>query len=213
MEGYTLAGSKGGYKYHAYLPYYPKRFEVSEELDDYRQVVYQFKDGLNSGPMAKFLAAFAKEKLWECTPAYQWWLCIIPASTHDKTEERFEYFCEVFCKQTGFQNGYGLIRNSDDREAKHLVENRNSVDVAAHISFGNVRGKNIILFDDVYTTGKSFLRVASALQERGARKIRGLFLAKTHWKEELEEQGFYFDSSFPTPEEEPKGAADDDLPF
>jgi hypoxanthine phosphoribosyltransferase len=49
------------------------------------------------------------------------------------------------------------------------------------MSFGDVRGKNIILFDDIYTTGKSFLIVASKISQLGASQLRGLFLGKTHW--------------------------------
>lgn len=177
----TIHGLKGAYRYTAYIPYYPTRFQVSDELQNFRQVVWDFKDGDISKQVAEILADAASDDLSDCQPRQNWWLCVIPASTSAKTQTRFQEFCSEFCRLTGFNNGYHLITNTDDREAKHLEENRNAVNILEHMAFSDIRGKNIILFDDIYTTGKSFLSVASKLSQLGAAQVRGLFLGKTHW--------------------------------
>jgi len=43
----------------------------------------------------------------------------------------------------------------------------------------NLKGKNIILVDDVYTSGATMSAAAETLRASGAKKIIGLVLAKT----------------------------------
>lgn len=103
-------------------------------------------------------------------PISKWWLCIIPASTKEKTETRFKIFCDTLCDKTELKNGYLLLSNKSDREAAHLTEDRRLVNIIDSINFGDVRGKKILLFDDVYTTGRSFLEVARKLSRLGQMK-------------------------------------------
>lgn len=177
----AIHGEKGAYKYTAYLPYYPTRFEVSDDLQTIRQVVWNFKDGAISKAVAEMLANAFNQDLQDCAPRSSWWVCVIPASTALKTQNRFKEFCEEFCRLTGMNNGYHLIYNTDDRGAKHLEEDRNAVNILEHMAFGDLRGKKVLLFDDIYTTGKSFLKVASKLSQIGVSEVKGLFLGKTHW--------------------------------
>ncbi len=173
---------KGEFTYYYYFAYYPTRYEVTEEYKQRRKIVWAFKDGHNSiiiaDDFAKDLNYFKLSK-----PISKWWLCVIPASTKEKTELRFKAFCERLCSRTSLNNGYELIMSKSDRLAKHRQgeEGRNAIDILESIEFGNVRGRNILLFDDLYTTGKSFLHVARRLKALGAEEVKGLFLGKTHW--------------------------------
>lgn len=174
---------KGEFIYYYYFAYYPTRFTVSEELKKVRKIIWNFKDGKSSKEIA---SAFCEdlEHLNLETPLTKWWLCVIPASTKEKTELRFKTFCEKYCELTKINNGYSLIINKADRNAVHLQEVRGSVNILDSIDFANVKGKSILLFDDIYTTGKSFLKVARRLKALGANDVIGLFLGKTHWIEE-----------------------------
>jgi predicted amidophosphoribosyltransferase len=180
------ARQKEEFTYFYYFAYYPTRYKVSEKLQSVRQIIYSFKDGRSSKEIAK---AFSEDVdyLNLDSPISNWWLCIIPASTKEKTETRFKNFCEKFCELTRMNNGYSLIINKSDRNAVHLQEDRSSVNVLESIDFKDIKGKNILLFDDIYTTGKSFLKVARRLKALGAGEIVGLFLGKTHWLEDITE--------------------------
>jgi len=187
VEYKPIYGSKGGFPYVAILPYYPTRYDVSdkEELEIAKRVVWGFKDGQNSKGIAESLA----ESLFNCDDAYisntkDWLLCIIPASTQEKTRIRFETFVRVLSDRSGLQNGFNCLYSIGERESKHLIEDRNSVQIMDHIAIKDVQGKKVLLFDDVYTTGRSFLKVANALKANGASEVKGFFLAKTHWLEE-----------------------------
>ncbi|MFC4048328.1 ComF family protein [Actinomadura syzygii] len=53
---------------------------------------------------------------------------------------------------------------------------------AAAIRLGeSVEGKNVVLFDDIFTTGAQTSQVALMLREAGASSVRGLVLARTPW--------------------------------
>lgn len=176
-------GCKNGYNYVAYLPYYPTRFSVERKLEEVRKIIWNFKDGRISTLVAEALAQNAGE--YVSAPHSDWHLCVVPASTSQKTIVRFKEFCEKFCELTGIINGYNLISNLNDREAKHTQEDRNSIDILSSMDFStSIRGKKILLFDDIYTTGKTFSKVTSKLDRSGAKEIRGLFLGKTHWLDE-----------------------------
>ncbi len=182
-EIFPTVRQKDEFTYYYYFPYYPTRFEVSEELDEVRKIIWGFKDGHFSKDISKmFIQDLSHLQLNE--PISNWWLCVIPASTKQKTENRFKLFCETFCNSTQVNNGFNFISNMGDREAKHLAEERNAVNIIDSIDINNVAGKRILLFDDIYTTGKSFLRVARKLKAMGAIDVKGIFLGKTHWLEE-----------------------------
>lgn len=174
---------KMGYTYFYYMAYYPTRFKVSEELQEVRRDIWNFKDGTISTQVAESL----KEDISQyglTQPMNEWWLCIIPASTEEKTRIRFMAFCETYCQGTQINNGYNLLKVQGQREARHLTKDRNSISILNSIDFGSVRGKRILLFDDIYTTGRSFTRVARHLTFLGAIEVVGLFLGKTHWLDE-----------------------------
>ena len=44
------------------------------------------------------------------------------------------------------------------------------------------KGKEVIVFDDIITTGGSYALFAEAVEKHGAHVVGGLFLGKTHYK-------------------------------
>jgi ATP-dependent DNA helicase RecQ len=177
-----IENMKEGFTYYYYFEYYPIKFKVSDEFVKIRKLIWTFKDGgaeiLFGENVSSGIDDFNLTK-----PISDWWLCVIPASTKDKTVSRFKNFCIGYSK-CGINNGFELVKNLSDRESIHLQENRGAINILDAIDFGNVTGKNILLFDDIYTTGKSFLKVARRLKSLGAVEVVGLFLGKTHWHDE-----------------------------
>lgn len=172
-------GTYGQYVYYAYLPYYPKRYDVSFDLEEYRQIIYRFKNGDIGEETGRLMGWFIRELLQRIhlTIPINWWFCVIPASTERKTRARFRNFCKTVCDYTGLLNGYNIIYNTFDREAIHLTNNR--VSPLSFINIREVSGKRIILFDDIITTGGSFTQTAEKLLDNGALEVIGLFLGQT----------------------------------
>ena len=71
-----------------------------------------------------------------------------------------------------------------EREALHNNTNHcvceSGYDVI--LDFEWFKGRKVIIFDDIYTSGETANRFADELRQSGANIIGGLFLAKTIWK-------------------------------
>jgi hypothetical protein len=114
----------------------------------------------------------------------------VPASTQEKHKMRYQDLFKLISEKTGVGNGYEYIKIKNDVEAKHLNNNRTSLEKHIEIDYSFMKNyTNIILIDDVITTGKSISDLANkfrnlkVLQEYvGIAKpqfIIGLVLGKT----------------------------------
>ncbi|QCR38700.1 hypothetical protein C1N62_21405 (plasmid) [Nissabacter sp. SGAir0207] len=68
-----------------------------------------------------------------------------------------------------------------DRKAKH-IEGISAGSELSHIYFPEkiVENKNIIIFDDVFTTGKTLHAMESKLKLYGANVVAAIFIGKTY---------------------------------
>jgi ATP-dependent DNA helicase RecQ len=170
----------------ALVDYYSKKgfpdVPPVEELN--RKMVWNFKDGRYSAEVAVVVARSFKNYLRSVgsnpeTLCPQFSFCIIPASTLAKTTTRFQAFCTTTSEQLGCTNGFDWISVAQDHEQTKGDRNKN---IVQYLRFNEaaIKDANILLFDDVKTTGKSFLQCARELQRLGAKGVIGLFLAETY---------------------------------
>jgi phosphoribosylpyrophosphate synthetase len=104
-------------------------------------------------------------------------VCVIPASTQYKNDLRYKALCTKIAEKFPVINGYDYISIVSDRSDSR---GQKSSDTVWNLSFSSsVRGKTIVLFDDITTRGTSFIQVASKLKEKGAANVIGFFLGKT----------------------------------
>lgn len=109
-------------------------------------------------------------------------LCCVPAATNSKYIRRFKRFAAEVSKRTGIQNGTKHVNIAGMREAKH----HNACHIVSE-SFGYAvstdpdffEGKNVILFDDLITTGATANEFAEELEAVGANVLGAMFLART----------------------------------
>lgn len=83
-------------------------------------------------------------------------LVCVPAATIENTERRFKTFSEEVCKECQMENGYGHWEEADF-----------------------LKGKDIILFDDIIASGKSIASYADQLTSLGANVVAAIALGKT----------------------------------
>lgn len=175
----------GQYKYLSFLKYYPTRFTVDNAYVLNRQVVYGFKGGHNTKVVAPlFIDMMKKYFAHQKVIPNDYWICAIPASTIEKTTKRFSAFCQLVSVETGANNGYSLVQPGADRDEVHMSDTRDYSHILGTLTFGDVKGKKVLLCDDVATTGKSFRIIADHLKQIGATSVLGFMLAKTHWLDE-----------------------------
>jgi hypothetical protein len=156
---------------------------VPDTINSERKFVYDFKDGvpntnykaairIGSAIIDRFTPIVLNNKNTVC--------CIIPASTIEATYRRFYNFCEKISNLLGCTNGYEFIKVTKNSEASHLGGKARGDISNISISDSQIKDKTIYLFDDVITSGKTFVALANALREAGAKEVIGFFLAKTY---------------------------------
>lgn len=160
--------------------YKPMRIkEVTSEDWNVRKMVWAFKDGKASEWCAEVVASRlmrvygsrVKQLVFAC----------IPASSACKNELRYKRFAQRVCELAGCINGYEAITVSGQRLAIHEFREGKRLNDTQIISFDNsfFAGKEVVVFDDIITQGRSYARFACAIEAIGASVVGGIFLGRT----------------------------------
>ena len=112
---------------------------------------------------------------------------IIPVPLHPKKErERGFNQCEVLALELAkltnkkfFKNILIKIKNTPPQSILNLRERKNNVKGAFYVKNNSfIYNKNILLIDDIYTSGCTILECSKVLKKAGAKKIFALTLAQ-----------------------------------
>ena len=107
-------------------------------------------------------------------------LAVIPASDNDKNRCRFESFCKLLCEATGMENGFDAIEIESSRPSMIGIRHQSKIG-NLHIHYDRFKGRDVILFDDVYNLGVGFRQLADALSGYHndiAASVTGVFLGR-----------------------------------
>lgn len=185
---FATSGVKDGYKYYALYHYYPKNKyqEVPLSVSAIRSIVYAFKDGETNTSITVATSISDAIKTQGILNNYErgdYVLVIIPASTKEKTAIRYGVFVRAVESALGIKASMKVISVANDHKA---TKGTVGVDKTKDLSYcyEEIIGKRVLLFDDVKTTGASFVQNANKLKSGGAREVIGIFLAETwdSWK-------------------------------
>lgn len=156
--------------------YFPKRYHewISEEQWNFTRVVYQFKEGCDN------CAQYFARAFRVLQPGCELTVMFMPCSTEERYRERFSSLADFLLKFRGVHSGLDNILFIGDRECKHLAEKRDEIDEGSNYIIRNdVKGKNVVIVDDLITTGDSLENYAKRLEASGAEVVGAIFLAKT----------------------------------
>lgn len=109
---------------------------------------------------------------------------VVPVPLHEvRRRERgynqSELLARAFCKRSGLPHAPNLLsreRPTASQVGLNALERQANV-AEAFVAKGDLAGKQILLVDDVYTTGATMRACAVALQTAGAEAVYGLTLA------------------------------------
>lgn len=168
-----------------FLKYFPVRIKnVGEDAVEARKLVWAFKDAedgacekvarMTADHISKEYGDRVKDIVFVC----------VPASTQEQNESRYRRFCERVNELTGIRNGFPHVRISCDRLAVHEHRHDKAVRTAQVIEFDNdyFFGKEVVVMDDIITTGMSYALFANQLEAFGANVLGGIFLGRTHYR-------------------------------
>ena len=166
------------HNYSYLLEYIPVRYTglSAKQLQD-RKDVFNFKDG--STPASVKSGLLSKIRNIISNNPSQWVVCFIPASTKAKTYNRFSSLAIHFSREAGCDVYIDAIVNTVDTSAGHISGKSTNPTQYFKINCEYIKGKKVILIDDVITRGRTFDDTADKLIQMGAVGVEGLFVAKT----------------------------------
>ena len=159
---------------HYFFYYYmPKRYlDVSKDSIYARNLIYNFKDGINYNEVCNLIVEKVNSlNLNNLT------LATVPASSICKNNIRYKKFSDILCNMINCENGFKFINITEETEPKHCGGYGYSTYEIDDCFFKN---KNILIFDDIMTTGKSIKKFALKLINAGAKIICAITIGKTY---------------------------------
>lgn len=140
-------------------------------------LVFRFKEGKQSGLVAK-LFSLAIQRMPFLKELQNPVLIPIPAATKERNRQRFAQFNYLLAKRLKIEDGYRAVWIKEDREQ---LKGQLNQDKLFNIDFNvrYIKGKEVLLVDDIVTTGDSFIQMKRRLMELGATSVIGLFFGKT----------------------------------
>ena len=168
---------------YALLDYFPKRMLYRASFDQQlvHYMILGFKDGRNvytRWAVRQFSKALAAIDLTDTV------IVCIPASTMCAHVRRWKRFAQLLCKQTGAIDGFSHIEICGNRKRAHITgeyELATNIKHLVNIDADYFRGKNVLVIDDIYTTGRSSDAFIGAIEATGAHVRMAMFLAKTRF--------------------------------
>lgn len=156
--------------------YVPQRGQYLPEEKTVAQMLYQFKEGEFTQDI---LQAFVLQLRQQGVDQQRYMLICMPASTRAKTYRRYEHFSDTLSRAMGWEDGFGAIMPID-HDSQHHTGNRFVRDERHyHIDYKRLNGKQIILLDDVFTTGNSLLSLYGIVRRAGGYPAHAIFLCRT----------------------------------
>lgn len=168
---------------YALYSYIPQRFlkRATFEEQDISRMVIGFKDGRNvytRWAARKFSMTLSLMDLTDTV------VVCVPASTKYAHIRRWKRFSQLLCKQTGAINGFSHVEVVGNRKRAHITgeyELAKNIKHLVNIDADYFRGKNVLVIDDIYTTGRSSDAFIGAIEATGAHVRLAMFLAKTRY--------------------------------
>lgn len=137
--------------------------------------IYYFKEGKDvCGPM--FVRACRV-----LPPASDFTFMFMPCSSERRYYVRFSALSDYLTHCFQAESGIDFIIYTGTRESKHTSSTRSEIDSSSNyiINAEAVSGRNVIIVDDLLTTGESLKDYARNLTSAGAIVLGAVFLGKT----------------------------------
>ncbi len=131
--------------------------------------------GLYAKVFAKYLAYYAVKNGLEFDA-----VCFPPMSAKSLRQRRYNqsqllawYFCKILDCPQKFTDALIKVKETERQERLGKTERKQNL-IGAYKTVADVKGKRVLLIDDVKTTGATLNECAKALKRKGAVSVQGL---------------------------------------
>ena len=158
--------------------YYPSRYKafLNDEQQAFCRSIYQFKEGKNHG--IEFFKVCLNALAADGKPYH---IMFMPCSTDVKYYQRFNrlsWYIHTHCPNLTL--GLGNIEVFEPRESLHEAKGHESRILERNYRIiGDIKGKEIIIVDDVLTTGQSMTDYKEEIERCGGKVVAAIFYGKT----------------------------------
>lgn len=136
--------------------------------------------------LAEPLAELMRRRLWQKIPRGDWLIIPVPISKKRLKERGFnqaELIAKNFALKTGAEIKNNALQKITDTPTQVSIKNReerlnNLKGAFAVKNPETIKGRNIILIDDVFTTGATIAEARKVLRDSGAKKIIAMVAAR-----------------------------------
>lgn len=184
LTPFTIATHKGDttaifYDYCIRSKHLPYASDIQQGIT---QRVLELKDGLNPSSdlyseALRTLEANFNEN-WN-TPQGPT-IIFMPCSSEQSYYNRFSTLARSLSKRYNYNTAIDAIQYTDTRKSKHRSQDRDAIESASNIVISpKIIGKQVIIIDDVITTGSSLHQFAKELRTYGVIIKAAVFLAQT----------------------------------
>lgn len=158
--------------------YYPK---FTNEALAFQRMTWRFKDGMQQGWALDAVADVLGTLGYNGQVNSQLVLACIPASTVQANYLRYHDFSQELCRRLNLHDGFEHITILKEKDPNHLSGIYTEATLAFDRNF--FAGKDVIIFDDVVTKGRSMLSFARQLREVQAYPIICCSLGYSYYPE------------------------------
>lgn len=164
------------YALYEYVPMRRIKSASFRQLDINRRIL-DFKDGRN---YASRWAAHMMAYCLQCLDLRDVVIVCLPASSQLSYVRRFKRFTKELCKLTHAVDGFSMVTIHSCREKRHLSKERSHISCMSNASIDeSIRGRKVLVVDDICTSCSSAKEFISFLSAVGAEVVMAVFLAKT----------------------------------
>lgn len=139
-------------------------------------------------PLGQYLANFFETLSWEVDLVVP--MAISPRRERIRGYNQSTAIARIFQRHTGLRlktNALGRIKHTRSQVGLNLDERMQNVDAVFWASAHRIKGKRVLVIDDVCTSGATMRACAAALKQAGAIQVYGLTVARA---------GFYRQQQF-----------------
>ena len=184
LTPFTIATHKGDttaifYDYYIRVKHLPYASNIQQEIT---QRVLELKDGLNPSSdlyseALKILEAHFNEN-WKHPQGPT--IIFMPCSSEQAYYNHFSALARSLSKRYNYNTDIDAIQYTNSRSSKHRSHNRDAIELSSNIVISPKSiGKEVIIIDDVITTGTSLQQFTKELHTYGVTIKAAVFLAQT----------------------------------
>lgn len=157
-------------------PYLPRDRQLLEEDWKTAERIYRFKQGVHiPGLLDEFCSMFENMGLENG----EYMLLCIPASDMVRTETRYRRFSKDLADKMNWRDGFGSLVPVA-RKPVHITGCRKMLaEEDFIIDKKRLKGRRIVLLDDLLTTGLMVISISRILRKVGAKPVAAIFVGRT----------------------------------